>query len=459
MNSPAMMTLLNRLINKARNNPDYVGAVATGYLFIAFNIALQIVLVPLYLQKLEPYRFGILMMLLSFVNFTTIGIYGFSGSVLRVLGEHAVAGNRHGFVQSYGLARTLLIIYGIILAIVVMVGGLVFDDRLFGAASGGNRLDVDVGLALTAVYIVLFLEFGLNRVALLAQQRQTQANFIHIVYYVVFGATVVPWLLNGGGLAGVVGCLLLGVIVARSIAAIVGRRVGIVNVPWVWPSPSEKPLLERFIGPLGSAYFFYGVLFILLQTDVLIVGWLSDPTVAGQYVLVWKIAEVIVLILWRIPEHLQPEFIRMDATGDEQRLRRVYRQGLILVRCLALVAAFGYGLLGPWMVRIWVGTAHAPTDRWVYMLAGAAIFWLASARMPAVFAYAAVRLKPLLRVAAIEVLSKLVLIFLVFPIVGYIAPLIAINTVHIFGVAWMYARLGRAVPSKNQALSSRSYCL
>jgi len=203
-------------------------------------------------------------------------------------------------------------------------------------------------------------------------------------------------------------------------------------------------LLARFVGPLGLAYSAYGVLFIVLQTDVLIVGWLADPTVAGRYVLVWKIAEVIVLMLWRIPEHLQAEFIRMDAQNDRERLARVYRHGLVTVRLAALAAAVGYALLGPWMVRLWVGAEHAPADRAGFALAGAAIFWLASARMPAVFAYALMRLKPLLRVAAMEVAGKLALIVVLFPYVGYLAPLIAINAVHVGGIAFAYARLGRS---------------
>jgi O-antigen/teichoic acid export membrane protein len=235
----------------------------------------------------------------------------------------------------------------------------------------------------------------------------------------------------------------LSVVVSRIAAWIYGRSIGIDSVPWIWPTRALQPLLHRFIGRLGIAYFFYGVLFILLQTDVLVVGWLADPVVAGQYVLVWKIAEVIVLMLWRIPEHLQSEFIAMDAQGELDRLARVYSHGVWTVRALAFVASIGYAFMGPWLVRLWVGPEHAPTNRWAFALAGAAIFWLASARMPAVLAYASMRLKPLLRVAAIEVIGKLVLMFVLFPITGYLAPLVAINGVHLGGIAVAYAKLGR----------------
>jgi O-antigen/teichoic acid export membrane protein len=442
-----MVSVLSGLIQKARNNPDYLGAVASGYLFIAFNILLQIVLVPLYLDKLGPHRFGVLMMLLSFVNFTMVGIYGLAGSALRVLGEYAAADNSRGFAQTYGLARTLLVIYGTLLALIVIVASVVFNRQLFDAAGRDHAFDIELAIVLIAIYVVLFLEFGLNRIALLAKKRQTQANCIQILFYLVFGASVVPWLLGGGGLAGVAGSLLLSVSVSRAAAWLYGRGIGIENIPWVWSTRDVRPLLARFIGPLGIGYFLYGVLFILLQTDVLIVGWLAGGVIAGQYVLVWKIAEVIVLMLWRVPEHLQAEFIAMDAHGDRERLMRVYRHSLWLVRFTALAAGAGYAALGPWMVRLWVGADHAPTDRWAYALAGTAIFWLATARMPAVLAFSLMRLKPLLRVAAVEIVGKLTLMFALFPMIGYLAPLVAINAVHVGGVAIAYARLSRWVSS------------
>ncbi len=196
---------------------------------------------------------------------------------------------------------------------------------------------------------------------------------------------------------------------------------------------------------MGQGYFIYGMIFLVLQADIMIVGLLGGARAAAEFTLVWKIAEVLILALWRVSEHLKPVLVQMDVRGEADRLARVYRQGVWWLRAAALVTGLGYGLLGPWLVRLWVGAGNAPEDPIAYALAGAAIFWLGSARLPAVFAHALVRLRQLNAVAGLEVVAKLVLTVLLFPRFGILAPLIAISAVHLCGVAYAYPKLVKGI--------------
>jgi hypothetical protein len=150
----AMFERLPRLISMARNNPDYFGAVLTGYVFIGLNVGLQVLLVPLYIHKLGYAEFGVLMILLSFVNFSTVGVYGFAGSVVRALSEHAAAGDMKAFVAAYSAARALLAVYGILLIVAASATAhphlcRIFRTRMLAARipvmrlaaiSGGSRV-------------------------------------------------------------------------------------------------------------------------------------------------------------------------------------------------------------------------------------------------------------------------------------------------------------------------------
>lgn len=440
-----MNNLVNRLRFMARNNPDYVGAVFTGYLFIGLNVGLQIFLVPLYLAKLGYVQFGVLMILFSFVNFTTVGVYSFASSVLRVLGEQSVAGDAQAFADTYSISRIILLGYGMVLMIGMMIIIFWHGPTIIGVLGDQNVTDVTPALLLTAVYLLVLFELSLNRVALNASGRQTAGNLIQLVQYAVFGITVVPSLLFGVPLWGVIACLLFGSVVARFCSWIYWHRSALAPVRFAWRRGIAQSLLKRFLGRSGLAFFVYTVLCFFMQADVLIVGWLAGAEAAASFVLVWKIAEVILQVLGRIPEHLQVEFIHMDAQGHGQRLLRVYREGLKWVRLSALVAGVSYAVLGHWLVRLWVGPQHTPNTEWGYWLAGAAIVWYGSARLPAVMAYARVRMKPLLIVAGTEWVCKLVLMILLFPTVGYVAPLVAISIVHVGGAAIAYAQLGRRV--------------
>jgi O-antigen/teichoic acid export membrane protein len=443
----AISERFSRLMFMARNNPDYFGAVLTGYLFLSLNIGLQVLLVPLYIHKLGYAEFGVLMILLSFVNFSTVGVYGFAGSVVRALSEHAAAGDMKAFVAAYSAARALLAFYGIILIVaasaVVTLGWVSEHDAPDAQTSG-----IDSTHIVVAAYLLVLFELSLNRLALSAKGFQTAGNIVQIIHYAVFGLSVVPLLLLGGGLNGVIGCLIVGAACGRIYSWIYWRRAGLPQIPLFPGGHVVRAAFARFFNRTSGAYVLYTGISFLMQADVLIIGWFAGATAAASFVLVWKIAEVLLVALGRFPDHLQMEFIAMDAQGNLERLSRVYRKALIGTRLLSLTVGIGYALFGHWIVSLWVGQAAVPAAPWAYWLAGAAILWLGSARMPAIVAYARVRMRALLLVSGSEVAVKLVLLAALFPYVHFVAPVVAINIVHACGFAYIYDRLGRASISR-----------
>jgi ABC-type maltose transport system permease subunit len=88
---------------------------------------------------------------------------------------------------------------------------------------------------------------------------------------------------------------------------------------------------------------------------------------------------------------------------------------------------------------------HAPSNAWVYVLAGGAIFWLTLSRLPISAAYATGRLRRLLQVGSIELLGKVAGTAALIGAYGLLAPLIAINAVHALGVAYGYRGVLRRI--------------
>lgn len=438
----SMSNLISRLVSMARNNPDYFGSVLTGYFSIVLNIGLQIFLVPFYLRKLGYAEFGILMVLLSFVNFSTVGVYGFASGILRSLGERVVAKDMRAFAQTYSSSRLVVIGYGVALILITFAVLLWSGMGIIGASDEGSG-NLSITLFLTALYLLVLFDLSLNRVALTAAGHQMFGNIVQLVQFVSFGASVIPLLLFNAGLGGVIACFLIGAVVARTCAWGYWRHEGLPRIAMF--DSSAHFSMKKFFGRSGAAYFLQTAVYFAMQADVLIVGWLGGSKVAATFVLVWKIAEVMIVILGRVSESLLIEFIHMDARGDMERIGRVYRYGISLVRLCSLLAGAGYALLGHWGVSLWVGEDNAPDTQWGYWLAGAAIVWLGSARLPAILAYARVKMRALLLVSGFEFCAKLLLTVLLFPRVSFLAPIIAINVVHIFGMALGYAQLGRRV--------------
>lgn len=443
-----------RLLWKGRwRYREYLGAVALGYVFTALNIVAQILLVPLYLQSLGRLQFGILMILLAVINYAAIGVGWMSSGVLRVFGECLAANDQNGFARAYTLAKLFYTLYALILG-VCAVAIVICCDSYLGTTFEAHQHEITLAVITAAAYLVILYEFSVERLTLVAAHRQALANLLSIISLTLYVVCVIPWLRYGGGLDGVFACLIGGVVVARAIVWVASRASG-ATVRWVWPDRNMIPLLGRLIGPMGVGYLLFGLIVLTLQADVLIVSSVGGVAMAAEFTLLWKVAEVLTQVIFRLPEHLQTYLIRMDARGDRARLAQVTRSGFYWLAGMSALTGLAYALLGSTLVKWWVGADNAPQSPLGFALAGGAIFWLGTARLPMIVALAVVRLKSLLIVSGVELIAKLSLTLLLLPQTGYLAPLIALNVVHLAGAALAYRHLllsaGKELPDRAAA--------
>lgn len=432
------------LLKSALRHYGYMGALSSGYLVMAASILVQIVFVPQYLEMFGEYQFGVLMVLLSFVNFAVIGIAWLSGGALRLLGECAGREDENAFRRAFGLIKTIYVGYGIGLTLLLGVLAMSFDQALF---SGGTVVDILAARAtlfLTGIYLVVFYAAGIDRLALTARKRQGAANMAQLAGVVAFAAGVSMWLLNGGDMPGVMAFQIVGALVSIFFS----RRFLNNELPRLKmhiPSRRDADLLRRLGGSTGAGFFLHGALMLALLADTALVGWLGGAKAAAEFFLVWKIAEVLVQLIWKLTDPLTPYFVQMDVRGEHAAMTRIARLGYALVGMVSLLTGILYGLFGPVLVTLWVGPYSAPDSPLAYALAGGAIFWLGISRMPVVFAGARIALRQLNWASGLELLGKLVITLVLFPRFGYVAVLLSINLVHGLGVSLLYFRLLRRI--------------
>ena len=430
------------LLKRALRHRGYMGALSSGYLVMAAWILVQIAFVPLYLETFGKYQFGVLMVLLTFVNFAVIGIAWLSGGALRLLGECAGREDEETFRRAFGLIKTIYVGYGVGLALLLGIVAVSFDQVLF---SGGTEVDILAAreaLVLTGIYMVVFYAAGIDRLALTARKRQGAANMAQLAGVVAFAAGVTPWLLSGGDMPGVMAFQIVGALVSIFIS----RRLLNGELPRLKmhiPSRRDADLLRRLGGRTGAGFFLHGALVLALLADTALVGWLGGAEAAAEFFLVWKIAEVLVQLIWKLPEPLAPYFVQMDVRGEHAAMTRIARLGYALVGGVSLLAGVLYGLFGPALVALWLGPDSAPDTPLGYALAGGAIFWLGISRLPVVLAGARIALRQLNWASGIELFGKLAITLLLFPHLGYMAVLLGINLVHGLGVSLLYFRLLR----------------
>lgn len=431
---------IHDLKRRIANNPDYGWSIATSYTHIGLNIVVQILLVPLYLEHLGKVQFGVLMFVLAAVNYLGIGIGWVSSGAQRVMGELAARNETELLERTYGLSKIIFVVYaavtaGLTLAVVWAARGQLFQGM-------PNLADETLHMvALGVIYIIALYDLNVDRLVLISIGKQALANILSAVSLVVFAIAVIPILLHQGGLVGVMAGLLSGVLFARFISFLLMRQQGL---RLRWPGAYGRNVLRRLFGPMGMGYAAYGALLLtLLQADTLILGALGGPLLVADFILIWKIADVGMQAMWRLPESLIPYLIQMDARGEHDRMNSIYARAQTAMITLSACAALGFGFFGQYIVQLWVGVEHTPDLPWAYALAGGALFWLTIARLPAIYAFSTVRLAPLVTVTAMESGGKIIFLFALFPALGLYAPLVAINVVHILGIAYLYQRLYR----------------
>ena len=433
------------LLKNIPQHRGYLGALSSGYLLMGASILTQGVFVPLYLNAFGQYQFGVLMVLLSLVNFSSIGVGWLSGGAMRMLGGYAALGDESEFRRAFGLIKIIYLAYGVILAILIGVMAAGFDKVLF---SGGTEADIRAlrpTLLLLGVYLIFFFVAATDRLALAARKRGGAANMAQLAGIMTCAAGIAPWLLSDGGMAGVMICQILGALVSILVTRQLLRKE-LPGLRMHVPTRQDTDLFKRLGGRTGAGFFLHGALVLVLLSDTILVSWLGGARVAAEFYLVWKVAEVLLILLGKIPESMAPYFVHMDVRSEHTGLKLITQLGYALVGTASLFTGVIYALFGQKLVALWVGEVLAPSNPLGYALAGGAIFWLGISRLPVVLASARVALRQMNWVGGIELLGKLVLSLLLFPHLGYVAVLLAINLVHGLGVSFLYFRLLRRPP-------------
>lgn len=430
-----MRSKLQELRRHLPINRNYAESLLTGYGLMAITIVIQLVLIPLYITHLGKAKFGALVMIMAANNYAAIGITWLSGGMARILAERAAVEDREGFCAAYAFSKTVFVLYALgALSVFWLIAPWLIGDALADT-------EILVAVILSCVYFILAYEYNADRQAFIARHWQARSNLREAGGQVVFAGVVGIGLYSDMGLPGVVAAQIAGILFTRFLAWHHWKH-DVYGLKWAWPIPGAGALWQRVSGSVGRDYVLYGILLLTLQADVLLVGLLAGSEAAATYYLLWRIPEVCILLLWRIPSSYAPHLIAMEARGEHEGLNSNYRKGLIAMIALAGVGAMVYGIAGNWIVHIWVG-ASAPEGYIPYLIAAAAMFSIAVTRWPADIAYTLANTRPLVKIAALEISTKLFFLTLLFGTFGYLSPLLAVILAHTLGVFYLYLWLGK----------------
>ncbi|MBT9288473.1 lipopolysaccharide biosynthesis protein [Prosthecodimorpha staleyi] len=337
----------------------------------AISIAAALISVPLTLHYLGAERYGMWMIMSSFVailGFADLGVgNGVLTMVARLNGKDSFDGIRT--VVSSAVA-ILVILAGVLAGAFVLAYPRIDWFRLFNVSTDLARSEAGPAVA---VFAACFLAaFPLS----IVQKVQTGLQQ---------GFTVSLWQSGGNllGLAAVLAVVRLEGGLPWLVAALFGiPQVAVAgNAVWffLFRRPDLRPSLRRVQGAVMAGVLSTGFLFLVLQSvvavtyssDSLIIAHLLGPAAVADFAVPEKLFAALSAVLGMITAPLWPAFGEAIARGDRAWASRMLRRSILANVCIALTGSLVLVVTGPWIIEAWVGRAVAPS---LLLLVGFAVW-------------------------------------------------------------------------------------
>ena len=427
-----MKTQRLKKINSTLSNaiPGFKLTMVSGYFLVLVNMLSQFLLAPFYLNHLGEIQFGILMMILNVLNLGALGVGWVSGGLVREFGKSWASNDFESFRNASACGKYLFTGYALCVSLVGVscYSWLIQDNK-----------DSDIllfAVLYAGAYFVFNYEALPERIAFKGADRQATGNFIESARVMVFMLVTILTLSYRPEISTVIIALLSGLLLQRSITTFYWQK-SVGGIGWKRLDTDVLAVFKRLTNTQGRQYLTYGALGLLLQSDVLLIGFLAGPELAAQFVLLWKIPEAIGLVLWRIPSSLEARVIQLQSLERIDELVTIFYSGRRYFLLVVSATCLLYGVFGEWLALRWVGE-FARAESWMYITSAVALFFTTMARWPISFGYAMGGLSNLVKITAIELMAKAVLIILFIEYFGIVTPIIATILVHCLYVQKSY---------------------
>ena len=416
---------------------SYLSGLASNYLNQCISVLVNLMLLPYLLHRLGPQLTGVYLVLMTVANFVAVGIGWLAEAGVRSIATLNPKSERESIARVHRVVILGFAVYSTVI-LILMIGASALAGSWWLRGSDLETIEqARHASLLLGAYVWVSYVHNADLALLTGLLRQGEANLYRGAAQILFGCTAVAFLIYNPR----IDLILLAQVIATVIVAVTTRASlrlrGIIN-PWKWSLPN-RALVRQVLVTTGGSYFLFGLAqFVLIYADVFLIGAVLGPEAVTAYVVVWKMAEFAGVLLSRISETLSPYLSRIEAHGSEPELRAVFLTTSRLQHSLAIAAGFGYALIGPSLVALWVGAANRPPTWWLYALGGAALMFQVINRHDVILHFAMARVGRLVLPHVLEVATKIGLSFVLFPRLGIGAPLAAFVMVEALGMTWWY---------------------
>lgn len=334
---------------------------ASNWAGFAVNALVVLGLTPFVLAQLGVERYGVWILINSFIGYYGLLDFGFRAGVNQFLIRSVAAKD---FIQAnivFSSALAALVGLGVIIALLTIVG-MFFVPDLFDLGDL-DRLEAVYSIAIigfAAAFQVIFSPFA---AVFVAQQRFDLLNLIAIAMRLTSAALTVICLYMGFGLPGLAaaaaastigGCLLRAIVAGRILPSLLFSRK-LVNI--------EK---LRGIGSFGLWNFLIAMTdYVYLSLLPILVAAFMPLTAVGHYALAAGLWHELNRLFSPIGQVMYPVAAEMHVKDEKLGLQRLYVDGTRLLLLVVLPVVAAAAVWADDFYFLWVGGEFLTGDPFV----------------------------------------------------------------------------------------------
>lgn len=412
----------------------------TNYLSLAIAIVIQALLLPFLLHRIGAEATGVYTVFMTIANFASVGIGWLSGAGITLLASaHAARGSERA-QEVHWVVFLGFITYGTLFLLCTWAGAVTAGHSWMRGASPALIAQAQRACVLLGVFFWVNYVHQADLSLFIAVLQQGWANIYRVVAQVVFGLVTLLVVRTSPRLDYLMAANVAGALVAAVAARAHLRYSGALS-RLRWRRPDRDVVRQVFL-TIGGSYFVFGLAqFALLYGDVLLIGAILGPVQVARYVVLWKIPEVASTLLGRVSELLTPYLTRRASVLGPDGVRDFFLVTDRVQHLLGIASGFLYAVYGPLAIRLWVGGANAPAQRWLYWVAGAVLALLVMNRHDVILHFSLAKVGRMVPMVFCELALKWLLVLALFSRTGVGAPLVAQLIIQLGGMTWWYRHL------------------
>ena len=333
----------------------------TSALAKVITITASLVTVPLALHYLGPERYGIWMVISSFTMMLAFADMGLGNGIVNAIAREHGLDNRVMIREIVSSGYCILSLVGLVILLAFALGyPFIPWSRLFNVRSPQAIAEAGPALATFMVCFALVIPLTLVQKVQIALQQGfvsgiwqcagSLLGMIGLLLVVWFGAPL-PWLV--AALAGAP--LLMAIANSLHFFLRAGRDIA--------PSPAcVSTTAIRTAAGTGLQFFVLQLVVSLAYGfDTMIIAQTNGASAVAAYSVPERLFGIISMLLTIVMAPLWPAYGEAIARGDKQWVKRTLARSLYVAVGVSSVLSLSLVVFGPMLIRLWVGTAVAPS--------------------------------------------------------------------------------------------------